>query len=204
LLRIHIARLLLAFGVAASPIAIGCGSDAVSQGQESNRERRHSAVALAPAEGTELWFQPSSQESVGDGAVITLKIDRVTVPHARMMAAAQTLAAAGIPVHAHIFEDELIYVVRGEGVAIVGDAREEIALEPGSVVYIPPEEWHGVRNADPDNRMEILVVTTPSVAGGLADFFRQASVRPGHPPLDLSEEEFLALFHEYGMRVPNE
>ena len=145
-----------------------------------------------------------SRDSIGDGAVIALKIDHVSVPQSGIMAAVQTLAADGIPVHAHTFEEELLYVVKGHGFAIVGSHREEIPLEAGSLVFVPPEEWHGVRNADPNDRMELLVVATPSAPGGLADFFRNASVRPGHPPLDLSEEEFLTLFHKYGMRVPTE
>ena len=51
--------------------------------------------------------------------------------------------------------------------------------------------------------MEILLVTTPAEDGGLGDYFRTASTLPGHPPLDLSEEEFLALASKYGM-VPAE
>jgi quercetin dioxygenase-like cupin family protein len=200
MISVRPATQLIMWAVAVSLIAVGCASNDASQRTPSAQR----AVVLGPSEGTKLWFQPASRDAVGDGAVITLKIDRVSVPHSGVMAAVQTLAADGIPVHAHTFEDELLYVVRGQGFAIVGDSREEIPLEAGSVVFVPPEEWHGVRNADPSDRMELLVVTTPSAAGGLADFFRNASVRPGHPPLDLSEEEFLALFHQYGMRVPTE
>jgi len=176
---------------------LGCGV-------EVERDSRGSkpAVAVSPSEGTELWFQPSHRDDVGLGAVVTLKIDRVSVPHAHLMAATQRLSADGIPVHAHTFEDELLYVVSGSGVAVVGDEHREIPLEPGSLLYVPPEEWHGVRNVDPESRMEVLLVTTPSQAGGLADFFRRASSRPGHPPLDLPDETLLGLFREYGMRIP--
>ena len=37
---------------------------------------------------------------------------------------------------------------------------------------------------------------------GLGDFFRFATVEPGHPPLNLPEEEFLKLVKKYGMEVP--
>lgn len=202
--RFRLGAVLFVFAISVGLVAAGCTSNGASQREQADQSGQQRAVALGPSDGTELWFAPSSRDAVGDGAVITLKIDRISVPYARMMAATQTLAATGIPVHLHTFEDELIYVLSGHGFAVVGDDREEIPLEPGSVAYIPSREWHGVENADPDHRMEILVVTTPSAAGGLADFFRNAAVRPGHPPLDLSEEEFLALFHEYGMRVPSE
>ena len=200
MVRIPSATLLLALVVVVGPMPLGCASSEVSHREQSNPR----AVVVGPSEGTTLWFQPSGQNTVGDGAVITLKIDHVSVPHSGIMAAVQTLAAGGIPVHAHTFEEELLYVVSCHGFAIVGDQREELPLEAGSVVFVPPQEWHGVRNADPNDRMELLVVTTPSATGGLADFFLKASVRPGHPPFDLSEEEFLALFHQYGMRVPPE
>jgi mannose-6-phosphate isomerase-like protein (cupin superfamily) len=180
-------------------LAVGC----ISDGARSN-EGPHGAVAVGPSEGTELWFQPSSSEDVGEGSVLTLKIDRISVPNARLMVASQRLGAAGIPVHAHTFEDEILYVVKGHGFALVGERRDELPLEPGSLLYVPMEEWHGVRNADPNDRMEILAVTTPAHAGGLADFFRNASSLPGHPPLNLPEEKLLELFREYGMRVPTE
>ena len=50
--------------------------------------------------------------------------------------------------------------------------------------------------------MDILVVTTPVTAKGLGEFFRRSTTRPGHPPLNLPEEDFLALFKEYGMELP--
>jgi len=204
MIRNRFVDLLFASTVSASAMAVGCATDTASKSAHHHRVDPPHAVAVGPSEGTELWFLPSSQDAVGAGSVITLKIDHVTVPDAKIMAATQTLAASGIPVHAHTFEDEILYVVKGRGSAIVGENRDEIPLEPGSVVYVPPKEWHGVRNADPNERMEILIVTTPSTAGGLADFFRNASVRPGHPPLNLPEEKLLALFSEYGMLVPDE
>ena len=184
-------------------IAGGCTeSSETSLQQKDARIDERPAVISAPEEGLELWYLPTSRDDLGEGALINIKIDRVSVPYTSMMVVTQTLAADGIPVHLHTFEDELIYVASGHGKAIVGDDRKEIPIEPGSVLYVPTGQWHGVSNADPDERMEVLVVTTPVSAGGLGDFFRKASVRPGHPPLDLSEEEFLALFSQYGMEVP--
>ncbi len=159
----------------------------------------HPAVVSAPEEGLELLWAPMNKDDLDDAALIKIKIDRISVPYASMMVATQTLAPDGIPVHFHTFEDELIYVVGGQGAAIVGDDRKEIPIEAGSVLYVPTGEWHGVRNADPDEPMDILLVTTPVKAGGLEDFFRKTGVLPGHPPLGLSEEEFLAMFSKYGM-----
>ena len=170
--------------------------------QQQHDEGSHPAAVIPPGEGDEFWHEPSSQADLGDGAFINIKVARVSVPSTNLVALTQTLAASGIPVHLHTFEDELIYVISGQGAAIVGDDREEVALEAGSVVYIPIGEWHGVRNANPEQRMEILLVTTPADRGGLGDYFRNAASLPGHPPLDLSEEEFLALVSKYGMKAP--
>lgn len=174
-----------------------CIAGCVGQAQED-----HPTVVVGPGEGEERWVLPTSAESLGEGALIQMKLDRFDVPYTNMMALTQTLATSGILVHKHTFEDELIYVVSGNGFAIAGEDRAETPLEAGSLVYIPIGEWHGVRNADPDERMEVLVVTTPANEEWVSGFFRNASVLPGHPPLNLSEEEFLALFSKYGMELP--
>ena len=170
----------------------------------ASQEVEHPVVVRGPDEGEVRWFQPASSDDLGEGAIFNIKVDRISVPFARMMIATQTLGASGIPVHLHTFEDELLYVVAGEGAAIVGEDRREIPVETGSVLYVPTSAWHGLTNADPAQRMEVLVVTTPAHEGGLGDFFLEASVSPGHPPLNLPEAEFLALFSEYGMRLPEE
>ena len=161
----------------------------------------HPAVVSAPEDGLELLWAPMNKDDLDDAALIKLKIDRISVPYTSIMVATQTLAPSGIPVHLHTFEDELIYVVSGQGAAIVGadNDRKEVPIEAGSVFYVPTGEWHSVRNADPMEPMDILLVTTPVKAGGLEDFFRKTGVLPGHPPLGLSEVEFLAMFSEYGM-----
>lgn len=159
-------------------------------------------VAVGPAEGVVRWLQPDSAQHLGDGALLNVKIDRLSVPHTTMMVATQKLAASGIPVHSHTWEDEMIYVINGRGFALINEAQTSVPIETGSVLYIPIGEWHGLKNADPKAPMDILLVTTPVKPSGLGDFFRFATVEPGHPPLNLPEEEFLKLVRKYGMEVP--
>ena len=156
----------------------------------------HAAVVIPPDGGTVRWWNPDSGDNLGAGAIFNLKVDRVSVPYADLMVTSQTTDADGIPVHLHVSEDEILYIVSGEGVAIVGEDRREISVEPGTVVYVPTGEWHGLRNADPSSRMEVLVVTTPVEKNGLGDFFRDVGTKPGHPPLNVSEEEFRELFRK--------
>ena len=159
-------------------------------------------VALGPEQGTVRWLGPDSDKELGQGALLNVKIDRLSVPYTSMMVATQKLAASGIPVHSHRWEDEVIYVIKGRGFAVVNEEQSAVPIETGSVLYIPIGTWHGLRNADPKNPMDALLVTTPVKPDGLGDFFRFATVEPGHPPLNLPEEEFLKLVKKYGMEVP--
>jgi mannose-6-phosphate isomerase-like protein (cupin superfamily) len=159
-------------------------------------------VAVGSDEGVVRWLQPDSAQELGSGALLNIKIDRLSVPHTTMMVATQKLAASGIPVHSHTWEDEMIYVIKGRGFAIINEEQTSVPIDTGSVLYIPIGEWHGLKNADPKAPMDILLVTTPVKPSGLGDFFRFATVQPGHPPLNLPEEEFLKLVRQYGMEVP--
>jgi mannose-6-phosphate isomerase-like protein (cupin superfamily) len=159
-------------------------------------------VAVGPGEGVVRWANPDSAAVLGSGALLNVKIDRLSVPHTTMMVATQKLAASGIPVHIHKWEDEVIYVIKGRGFAVINAEQTPVPIETGSVLYIPLGEWHGLKNVDPKDPMDVLLVTTPVKPNGLGDFFRFATVQPGHPPLNLPEAEFLKLVRQYGMEVP--
>jgi len=159
-------------------------------------------VAVGPDAGVVRWLQPDSATVLGAGALLHIKIDRLSVPYTTMMVATQKLAASGIPVHSHTWEDEILYIIKGQGFAVINDDQTRLPIETGSVLYIPIGTWHGLQNADPHEPMEVLLVTTPVKPSGLGDFFRFATVQPGHPPLNLPEEEFLKLVRQYGMEVP--
>lgn len=49
-----------------------------------------------------------------------------------------------LPVHTHATEDQLYYVLEGEGIILLDN--EEFPLRPGTAVTIPPGLSHGVRN----------------------------------------------------------
>jgi len=162
----------------------------------------HDVVAVGPDQGVERWLGPDAADDLGAGARIVIKVDRISVPATSMMVAEQRLAASGIPVHAHVWEDEVIYILSGRGAAIVGPDQQKVPVEKGTTLYIPMGSWHGLVNDSETERMEALFVTTPVKEGGLGDFFRNATVQPGHPPMDLPLEEFLKLLEQHGMILP--
>jgi mannose-6-phosphate isomerase-like protein (cupin superfamily) len=179
------------FAAAAFGFALGAGGAGA-----------HDIVAVGPDEGVERWLAPDAADNLGAGARINIKVDRVSVPYTSMMVAEQRLAADGIPVHAHVWEDEVIYVLSGQGAAIVGPDQQEVPVESGTTLYIPMGSWHGLLNGSETERLEALFVTTPVKEGGLGDFFGNATVKPGHPPMDLPLEEFVKLLEQYGMILP--
>ena len=120
-------------------------------------------VAVGPDQGTVRWLEPDRSDELGSGALLNVKIDRLSVPYTTMMVATQRLAASGIPVHSHTWEDEVIYVIKGTGFAVINEEQTPVPIQTGSVLYIPIGTWHGLRNADPKQPMEALLVTTPSL-----------------------------------------
>ncbi len=174
----------------------------VSHAAQQQQASTTPIVAVGAKEGTVRWFNPDSAAVLGGGALLNVKIDRVSVPHTTLMVMTQKLAASGIPMHIHKWEDEVIYVIAGRGFAVINAEQTPVPIETGSVLYVPLGEWHALRNVDPKDPMDVLIVTTPVKPNGLGDFFRFASVQPGHPPLNLPEGEFLKLVRQYGMEVP--
>lgn len=71
------------------------------------------------------------------------------------------------PLHVHIREDELFYIVEGEH--IVQRGEEEFRLGPGEAIFCPRGAPHSQRRVEPGVGRE-LVVFTP---GGFEQFFRE-------------------------------
>ena len=188
---LHDYTVLRLLGAAALGLTLGAGGAGA-----------HDIVAVGPDQGVERWLGPDAADDLGAGARIVIKVDRISVPATSMMVAEQRLAASGIPVHAHVWEDEVIYILSGKGTALVGADQQEVPVEKGSTLYVPMGSWHGLLNASETERMEALFVTTPVKEGGLGDFFRDATVKPGHPPMDLPLQEFLKLLEQHGMILP--
>ncbi len=73
-----------------------------------------------------------------------------------------TLAAA----HAHQAEEEILYILSGQGAIIAGD--QETRLEPGVAVFIPPGLSHQIR-ADGAEPLKLVTVFSPPVTPGAYD-----------------------------------
>ena len=75
---------------------------------------------------------------------------------------AGTLAAA----HVHAAEEEIIYILSGAGEILA--AEQEIRLEPGVAVFIPPGQMHQIR-AGEEEPLKLVTLFSPPVTPGAYD-----------------------------------
>jgi len=68
--------------------------------------------------------------------------------------------------HTHQTEEEIIYILSGEGAIIAGE--KETRLEPGVAVFIPPGLSHQIR-ADGEERLKLVTLFSPPVTPGAYD-----------------------------------
>lgn len=71
--------------------------------------------------------------------------------------------------HQHPAQDEIFYIVEGSGL-ITFDGRDDIAVKPGSVVFIPAGNLHGIR-ANGTERLAVMFTKGPGVTGKAAKEF---------------------------------
>lgn len=140
------------------------------------------AYIVNPNEGERLQ-RPSGQ--------IVIKADPRTGA-SRLAAGTQQLnIGAGIRVHRHEAEDEILWVQDGSGTAIVGETRK--AVERGSFVYVPQGVWHGIEN--PGGEMRLLWIVCPP---GLEGFFREVGSLPGAELRKLTPEQLNDIARKHG------
>jgi quercetin dioxygenase-like cupin family protein len=75
---------------------------------------------------------------------------------------AGTLAAE----HVHAAEEEIIYILSGAGAILAGE--QEVRLEPGVAVFIPPGQTHQIR-ADAAAPLRLVTLFSPPVTPGAYD-----------------------------------
>lgn len=58
--------------------------------------------------------------------------------------------------HTHPNAEEILYVIRGEGIAISGD--EEFKIGPGDLVFVPKGDLHFFKNTHATDDLEVVFV----------------------------------------------
>lgn len=65
------------------------------------------------------------------------------------------------PGHTHNTQEEIFFCVNGHGVVLIGEEREEWEIGPMDAVFIPPGNYHGLKN--PTNTpLQVLWIISPA------------------------------------------
>ena len=79
------------------------------------------------------------------------------------------LPGAEIPVHRHLGQEEVLFVHKGQGRAVLED--QTVTVVPGMMLYIRKQAWHGLRNTGTGN-LQVAWISAPP---GIEQFFRALS-----------------------------
>ena len=77
------------------------------------------------------------------------------------------LPGSTIPLHRHLHHDEVLFVHKGQGRAIL--EGQTITVVPGTVLFAPRQSWHGLHNTGTG----ILQITWTAAPAGIEQFFRE-------------------------------
>jgi len=94
------------------------------------------------------------------------------------------------PMHQHLGQDEILYILKGTVHAHVGGLERE--LHAGGTVFIPAHTWVNIKNAGTDTASVVFVFSAP----GFEDYMRCDSVLPNEKVTPLSPEQMKACEHK--------
>ena len=94
------------------------------------------------------------------------------------------------PMHKHLEQDEILYVVKGTVHAHVGDQERDV--HAGGTVFIPALTWVNVKNTETNTASVVFVFSAP----GFEDYMRCDSVLPNEKVTLLSPEQMKACEHK--------
>jgi len=94
------------------------------------------------------------------------------------------------PMHKHLGQDEILYIVKGTVHAHVGDQERD--LHTGATIFIPALTWVNVKNAGTDTASVVGIFSAP----GFEDYMRCDSVLPTEKVIPLSPEQMKACEYE--------
>jgi len=97
----------------------------------------------------------------------------------------------GPPLHIHIYQDELFYVLEGDYHFQVGD--EQFESTTGDTIFLP----RGVPHAFAQRTEQARMIVTYQPSGKMEEFFQRTAELTSPP----TPEEMAALFEAHGMTV---
>lgn len=127
------------------------------------------------------------------GHSVTIKLQRRETEGNHYVMEIVTPPGLGIPPHVHDREDEMIYVLEGEFMIMLGD--QNIKASPGSEIFFPRHIPHAFQNIGSKPGKTLWTVVP---GGNFEDFFEDLDALPAGPP-DMGK--VIEIFGRYGMQV---
>jgi quercetin dioxygenase-like cupin family protein len=118
------------------------------------------------------------------GYPMTIKVDPRNGGSTQLVAITEEVPPGKtIPLHRHGGADELVLLLEGSGIAILGNRRQ--AVSTGGIIFIPRNQWVGFENTG-RTRARVFGVFS---ATGYEDYLRATSVPEGQPVVPMTGEE---------------
>jgi|SRR4030095_10228770 quercetin dioxygenase-like cupin family protein len=96
-------------------------------------------------------------------------------------------------IHKHLYNDELIFVHRGEGTLTLDD--QSIEVKAGTVAFVPRDVWHGLDNTGAEN-LSMVFQYSPA---GFEEYFIENGTPVGMSAKERTVEEYALTEKKYGM-----
>ena len=125
---------------------------------------------------------------------VTITVDPRRTGSAFSMGIETLLPGAEIPLHKHLAQDEVLFVHKGQGRAVL--EGRAMTMVPGMMVYVPRQAWHSLRNTGTG----LLQIAWTSVPPGIEEFFRELSHLGG----SASPAAILEIAKRHGIEFPQD
>jgi mannose-6-phosphate isomerase-like protein (cupin superfamily) len=148
---------------------------------------------------TSIWYKThvlpdeGKPNLIGDGLGATIKVTPESTPSSvSVIDHTLTPGVLAAPLHRHLYEDEVTYVVSGQLTMMQGD--EVVTLGPGSYVVKPRGVFHTFWNAGTETLHSLEII----VPGNFANYFAElAPFVPADAPPNLAG--VMAVAARYGL-----
>lgn len=148
-----------------------------------------SKYVMTPGQGEVITLGPPNAGKT------TILVDPKNTGETRFCMLIQELApGAVVPAHLHEREEQILFFYAGHGKATLDD--KEMAVSPGTTVYVPRQVWHGITNTGTEP-LYILETTSPP---GPENAFREL----GPIAATSDKETLIAIAAKYGARFKDD
>lgn len=166
--------------LAAAAGGVACSSRGATSGTTSAATARalvpEAGLVLAEGDGERRTRRPRPGGQRDTGTPVIIKVDGANGGSTQLFMGYEDIPPGeGIQRHFHPHADEIVFVHRGRGVAMLGDRRAEVSA--GATLYIPHGTRVSLRNTGADPMTIAFVFADPTMSA----WFRDGTVPEGQP-----------------------